>query len=233
MHKPSVAPDCFLQIPVQHSVSAPQASPVWAQNEGFAAQLPFWQRCEQHCVLSLQLLPAVLHAEFNGAQTPAPASFVLQMPLQHSLPFEQAWLSLTQSEEPQLPPSHTSVQHSVGEEHDAPATLHSPGGFAHAWSVGSQNAVQQSPLVAQLVPTSSQFGLTSTPPPVPPPLVPPWPAPAWPPVPESFLGVDESSSSPPQLCERKVPTRRPTAPRKLSSLRLIMVSLGGVRPFSG
>jgi hypothetical protein len=41
VQSPSVAPDCLLQMPVQHSVSAPHASPVWEQNEAFAEQLPF------------------------------------------------------------------------------------------------------------------------------------------------------------------------------------------------
>jgi hypothetical protein len=82
--------------------------------------------------LLVQLLPAVLQEPLSGVQVPAPASFVLQMPLQHSVPLEQASLSLVQSVEPQLPPSHTSVQQSVGLEQDSPATLHSPGGLAHA-----------------------------------------------------------------------------------------------------
>lgn len=173
LHKPSVAPDALPQMPVQHSVSAPHTSPVCEQNEGLAEQFPFEQRCEQQSVLVLHVLPAVLHDPLSGVQTPAPASVELHLPPQHSALLVHAWLSLTQMSVPQLPPSQTSVQHSVETEHDSPATLHCPGGLAHAWSAGSQNAEQQSPLLAQLVPVSSQLGFTSTPPPVPPPAVPP------------------------------------------------------------
>jgi hypothetical protein len=132
LQRPSDAPDAFPQMPVQHSVSTPQTSPVCEQNEGLAEQFPFEHRCEQQSVFALQVFPAVLHDVLSGVHTPAPASLALHVPLQHSAPLVQAWLSLMHKLEPQLPPSQTSVQHSVEVAQDSPATLHSPGGFAQA-----------------------------------------------------------------------------------------------------
>jgi hypothetical protein len=81
------------------------------QNEGCAAQLPFLQSFAQQSPCALQELPAVLQVEFSGTQPASP-----QVPLQHWAPLVQAWLSEVQSVLPQVPPLHTRVQHSVGDE---------------------------------------------------------------------------------------------------------------------
>jgi hypothetical protein len=196
VHVPSEAPDAFVQMPPQHSASAPHTSPVWVQNETCAAQLPFLQRCPQHSVLFVHELPAVLQLPFNGVQALLPESPPPQVPLQHSASVVQAWLSEVHSVAPQLPPSHTSVQHSVATAHESPAVLQVPGGLVHTFSAGSQLAEQQSELAAHVAPASSQLA-----PPVPPEPEPALPAlPPAPSEPESFLVVvPSSSSSPPQL----------------------------------
>lgn len=187
---PSVAPVSFVQMPPQQSVSLEQASPVWVQNETLAEQTPFEQTEEQQSELLLQVLPEVLQPVFSGMQTlPPPSPPAAQLPPQHSALLEHGLLSEVQSFEPHLPPVHTSVQQSVGDEHAWPAVLHDPMGSAQTLSFGSQLAEQQSPLEAQPRPLPLQLPLA---PPVPalPPLPPPPPlpaAPADPSVPASFF----------------------------------------------
>jgi hypothetical protein len=149
LHVPTAAPDCLVQIPPQHSMSFAQTSPVCVQNDGLAEHLPFAHSSEQHSLWPLQVFPAVLHSVFSGRQLPE-----LQLPLQHSASLVQVWLSETHTVEPQVPPSQTSVQHSVGDEQASPDALHSPTGFVQTFRTGSQFAKQQSSCDEQVALTS-------------------------------------------------------------------------------
>jgi hypothetical protein len=62
-------PSARSHIPVQHSPSWAQASPVWTQNEGFA-QYPWSQKVEQQSVDAPHALPSVRHNGLSGVQVP-------------------------------------------------------------------------------------------------------------------------------------------------------------------
>lgn len=145
VHTPTDAPDFFVQMPAQQSVSFAQMSLVWVQNETLPAHTPLLQTCEQHSLLPPQVLPAVLQAVLSGSQPELP-----QLPLQHWASLVQGCWSDVQSVAPHLPPSHTSVQHSVGAVQESPAALQPPTGFVHVFSVESQLAEQHSAEPLQL-----------------------------------------------------------------------------------
>jgi hypothetical protein len=78
-HVPKVALAALLQMPPQQSDPRTHASPVWMQYEAPSAQCPSLpHRLEQHWVLPVHALPAVLHELLSGVQVP------LHLPLQHA-----------------------------------------------------------------------------------------------------------------------------------------------------
>ncbi len=110
----------MVQSPPQHSEFTAQTSPGCPQNDPLAHTSPR-QSFEQHSPFAVQALPVVRQAGFKGTQAPP-----LQLPLQHAAELEQAWLSEMHCEPPQVPPLHTSVQHSCGLAHALPAARQVP-----------------------------------------------------------------------------------------------------------
>lgn len=147
---------------------------------------PFRQNFEQQSPWAVHELPAVRHDPLSGTHLPD-----AQFPPQHSEEIVHAWLSDVQTLAPHDPPLHTRVQQSCGMVHALPGALHAPTDAAQILVTGSQLAVQQSPPVAQVSPTS----LHALAPPVPPVPVPVFidPAALVPPAP----GDPESLSEPP------------------------------------
>jgi hypothetical protein len=144
---------------------------------------PFRQNFEQQSLCAVHELPAVRHEPFSGTHFPA-----AQFPPQQSAEIVHAWLSDVQTLAPHDPPLHTRVQQSCGIVHPLPGALHAPTDAAQILVTGSQLAVQQSPPVAQVSPTSLHVLAPPVPVPVfidPPALLPPAP------------GDPESLSKPP------------------------------------
>jgi hypothetical protein len=78
------------------------------QYETASAHLPPVQPCEQHSVLLLHGLPAVLQAGLSGWQVP-----FWQLPEQQALALVHAWLSARQDVAwAHLPPVQDRLQHS-------------------------------------------------------------------------------------------------------------------------
>ena len=145
VHTPTEAPDFLVQMPAQQSVSFAQVSPVCVQKETLPAHTPFLQTCEQHSPSPPQVLPAVLQPVFRGSQPDVP-----QLPLQHCASVVHGCWSEVHRVAPHLPPSQTSVQHSVGPLQESPAALQPPTGFVQVFSVESQLAEQHSAELPQL-----------------------------------------------------------------------------------
>jgi hypothetical protein len=92
-------------------------SPVWMQYDEPSAQRPFEQRPEQHCVLDVQVLLAVVHPpETIGWQVPP-----LQLPVQHALPATgHAAPMVRHCRPPHCPETQEPLQQSVLPTHAAP-----------------------------------------------------------------------------------------------------------------
>jgi hypothetical protein len=63
-------PAPFWQSPEQQVSLSLHTSPVWIQKEEPSLQKPAWHSFEQHWVLSVQGLPAVLQAGLSGRHWP-------------------------------------------------------------------------------------------------------------------------------------------------------------------
>jgi hypothetical protein len=63
---PDVCPEPITQMPLQQSPGRTHTSFVWMQKEAPRTQLPLLQSFEQHWLLSVQPLPAVLQAVVRG-----------------------------------------------------------------------------------------------------------------------------------------------------------------------
>jgi hypothetical protein len=154
---PNVAPVALVQVPVQHSASVAHTSLVCVQKEGWPAHTPLRQTLEQHSSLPPQVLPEVRQLLLSGTHFLVPPSGPsAHFPPQHSPSTEQVSLSDVHRSAPHLPPLHTKVQHSTELEHESPPFLQVPRPFTHVFVPGSQLALQQSALVAQLCPTIRQ-----------------------------------------------------------------------------
>jgi hypothetical protein len=90
------------------------------QNED-AEQTPPEQSNEQQSVLSMHVLPSVLHVAFSGVQVPFE-----HWPLQHAPFAAHAWLSLTHDGRLQTPPVHVSEQQSDAFVQPAPTSRQMP-----------------------------------------------------------------------------------------------------------
>jgi len=138
------------QLPLQQSAFAAQISPCCVQNETASEQRPLLHRFEQQSVPVPQGFPAVRHA--CPGLTLVQVLFV-QMPLQQSPACPQApavGLSGTHCLLEQAPFTHDPVQHSVGEVHATPGSLHVVSDGAQALVVASQLAEQHPALDVQL-----------------------------------------------------------------------------------
>ena len=111
-----MCPLAITQSAVQQSLSRPQASPGWMQNEEPSAQCRLAShRPEQQSPLPVQALPAVLQLSLSGVQVlSAP-----QVPLQQASLLVQALPSETHCSAEHLSPAQLSEQQSV-------PTLHAP-----------------------------------------------------------------------------------------------------------
>jgi hypothetical protein len=136
---PSVWPSAISQRDEQHSASREQTSPVWAQNEEARLQRPASHSCEQHWLLSLHSLPAVLQLVLSGTQL-----FWSQLPLQHSPSTAHVAPSETQLELEHVPARQLSEQHSVELAQLAPSSEHWLRLELQVWLCASHSPEQQS-----------------------------------------------------------------------------------------
>jgi hypothetical protein len=119
-HVPSVCPAALVQVPVQQSVAAAQASPGCPQNDD-DWQLPPAHNCEQHSVFEAHALPSVLQLALSDAHFPA-----VQFWLQQSAFAEHAWLSAPHDGYVQTPFEQSALQHSAPVVQELPSLRHVP-----------------------------------------------------------------------------------------------------------
>ena len=141
---PSVLPVNFWHSPEQQLSLSLHTSPVWMQNEEPSLHTPPAQSCEQHCVLAVQGLPAVLQEVLSGRHKPT-----LQLPLQQAAESTQAWPSAVQVPAPQRPPTQASEQHSVAARQGPPVAVQVLIEATQVALAGSQSPEQHSTLLAQ------------------------------------------------------------------------------------
>src|SRR5581483_3093737 len=160
---PTAWPETSLQMPVQHSLSCAQMSPIWVQNETcdgaahwptIAASLATspMQLPLQHSFDAVHALPAVLHMVLIGVQVP------LQIVLQH-WPADVHDCPSERHCPPHLLPTHARPQQSAAEAHDAPTVPHC--GSTHTCEAASQTFEQHSAPLAQAAPAPLQIGPAS------------------------------------------------------------------------
>jgi hypothetical protein len=137
-HVPTVAPAAMLQLPPQQSEAIEQTSPVWMQNDDPSEQVPLEQSFEQHSLPSAQVLPAVLHEAFRGAQVP-----FVHCPPQQSPAAVHAPLSEMHAAPLQVPLVQLRPQHDVAVVQLAPAGMQLLKVVAHVFVAVSQVPEQQ------------------------------------------------------------------------------------------
>jgi len=150
---PSAAPACLTQLPPQQSAFTAQTSPCCVQNDT-SEQSPPLHSFEQHSSFLVHELPVVLHVVLSGLHVPPPLPSGAHVPPQHSSFCPHAWLSATHCLVEHWPPMHAPVQHS------GPAVQASPGALQSVTlspqTPFAQLAVQQSALVAHVLPAALQ-----------------------------------------------------------------------------
>jgi hypothetical protein len=153
-HVPAVAPLWMLQTPVQQSPAWKQMSPVARQLDRPPAGVHFppLHSCEQHCVLSVQLLPSVVQvAPATAAQCEA-----LQLLVQQSLFWVQLVLMDAQAVAPHLPLVQSRLQQSVGTLQAMPVWAQLPPAAMHVFDTASHDIEQHWPELVQASPLAPQ-----------------------------------------------------------------------------
>ena len=116
--------------------------------------MPPLQPCEQHSLLLVHGLPAVLQATFSAWQVP-----FWQWPEQHELALVHAWVSAMQAAAwAHLPFEQDRLQHSIEVVQAYPAGRHCERDDRQVLLVGSQVPVQQSLPTEQATPEGRQVG---------------------------------------------------------------------------
>ena len=162
---PRVAPAVLTHAPPQQSVSRPQTSPGWMQNDAPSAHVPPVHSPEQQSPAALHGLPAVLQAGLSAAQVPP-----VQVPLQQAAPDEQLAPSAVQAaadEQTPRPVSHCRLQQSVAIAHELPGPLQVDTEEPQVCATGSHACEQHCASLLHVAPATVQMTLLPPPPPAP------------------------------------------------------------------